>query len=177
MVCSILLFREILNIHTRSWQPPVKPELLDELAGMCVGYCGADIKSLCTEAVLVALRHRYPQISSFNHLFVYVITNVLIDFIKIYESSEKLKINLDSIFVERPHFVHAMQALTPASHRSALIHAIPLSPAFSPLLENTLAKLVRVAQSLFPVSSLRKTKEDLMAFSPKSSSAGIYFYF
>lgn len=55
--------REIIDIHTRSWKPPLQPELMDDLAEMCVGYCGADIKALCTEAVLVALRQRYPQIS------------------------------------------------------------------------------------------------------------------
>lgn len=27
-----------------------------------LGYCGADIKALCTEAAMLALRRRYPQI-------------------------------------------------------------------------------------------------------------------
>jgi hypothetical protein len=29
---------------------------------MSVGYCGADLKALCTEAALRAVRRRYPQI-------------------------------------------------------------------------------------------------------------------
>lgn len=29
-----------------------------------VGYCGADLKSLCAESALVALRSKYPQIYS-----------------------------------------------------------------------------------------------------------------
>lgn len=27
-----------------------------------VGYCGADLKALCTEAAMRALRRRYPQV-------------------------------------------------------------------------------------------------------------------
>lgn len=42
----------------------------DLLCGCCLipsdafhlGYCGADLKALCTEAALHALRRRYPQI-------------------------------------------------------------------------------------------------------------------
>lgn len=34
----------ILNIHTRAWAVPPTPQLLQHLARMSVGYCGADIK-------------------------------------------------------------------------------------------------------------------------------------
>lgn len=55
---------EILRIHTRKWAQPPSPKLIDDLATLCVGYCGADLKSLCTEASLQALRRHYPQIYS-----------------------------------------------------------------------------------------------------------------
>lgn len=35
---------DILRIHTRKWAEPPQPQLLDELASLCVGYCGADLK-------------------------------------------------------------------------------------------------------------------------------------
>lgn len=35
---------EILDIHTRRWAKPPPSELRSELADMCVGYCGADLK-------------------------------------------------------------------------------------------------------------------------------------
>lgn len=54
--------RAILDIHTRAWSPAPSKPLLDDLAGRCVGYCGADLKALCVEAALAALRRRYPQI-------------------------------------------------------------------------------------------------------------------
>uniref|UniRef100_A0A3P9IK93 AAA+ ATPase domain-containing protein n=1 Tax=Oryzias latipes TaxID=8090 RepID=A0A3P9IK93_ORYLA len=56
--------KEILKIHTRQWNPPPSEDFLSELAEKCVGYCGADIRAVCTEAALCALRRRYPQIYS-----------------------------------------------------------------------------------------------------------------
>jgi SpoVK/Ycf46/Vps4 family AAA+-type ATPase len=36
--------RTILGIHSRAWSPQPAPALLDELARLTGGYCGADIK-------------------------------------------------------------------------------------------------------------------------------------
>jgi hypothetical protein len=52
----------ILNIHTRKWAAPPAEALRAELAQACVGYCGADLKALCTEAMLRALRRSLPEI-------------------------------------------------------------------------------------------------------------------
>ncbi|KAA6420881.1 MAG: ATPase family AAA domain-containing protein [Trebouxia sp. A1-2] len=52
----------ILDIHTRKWNQPPAAHLKEDLAHRCVGYCGADLKALCTEASLHALRRQYPQI-------------------------------------------------------------------------------------------------------------------
>jgi hypothetical protein len=93
---------------------------------------------------------------------------------KIYDSKEKLKINLDSIRVEKAHFKHAMRSLIPSSHRSSLVHAIPLAKTHAPLLAAPFANLLLKLQSAFPVASLRKTKEELFAFSAHlASAAGI----
>jgi hypothetical protein len=35
---------DILAIHTSKWAEVPTPELLQELASLCVGYCGADLK-------------------------------------------------------------------------------------------------------------------------------------
>ncbi len=35
---------DILRIHTRKWAQPPSPQLVEELATLCVGYCGADLK-------------------------------------------------------------------------------------------------------------------------------------
>ena len=51
---------EILKIHTRKWSERPADPLVAELSAATVGYCGADLRSLCTEASLAALRRRYP---------------------------------------------------------------------------------------------------------------------
>lgn len=60
------------------------------------GYCGADIKAVCSEAALCALRRRYPQI---------------------YSSSQKLVLDVDSIAITSRDFVTAMSKMVPASQR------------------------------------------------------------
>ena len=104
---------EILRIHTKAWEKPPPQILLDQLATRCVGYCGADLKALCTEAAVHALRRRYPQI---------------------YESDDKLLIDPGQVVPGRVDFRAAMDAITPASHRAAQAHARPLGPLRTPLM-------------------------------------------
>lgn len=74
--------KQIFKIHTADWDPSLSDDFFNKLAAESVGkfwklgkvvfkfeefspvlgYCGADIKGLCTEAALIALRKRYPQI-------------------------------------------------------------------------------------------------------------------
>lgn len=53
-------------------------------------------QALCTEAALSALRRRYPQI---------------------YESNDKLLIDVNSIEVMKKDFIKAMKSITPTAHR------------------------------------------------------------
>jgi SpoVK/Ycf46/Vps4 family AAA+-type ATPase len=86
----------ILDIHSKNWQPALLPTFKDAVAGATAGYCGADIKALCTEATMRAIRRRYPQI---------------------YSSTRKLVIDPAKIRVTLMDFVDAFNGLTPASHR------------------------------------------------------------
>lgn len=54
--------QEILRIHVSQWEQPPNPGLLSNLAEQAVGYCGSDLRALCSEAVIQGLRRRYPQI-------------------------------------------------------------------------------------------------------------------
>jgi SpoVK/Ycf46/Vps4 family AAA+-type ATPase len=54
--------QEILKIHTKGWRPALEERMLSWVAERAVGYCGADLKALCGEACLLALRRRYPQV-------------------------------------------------------------------------------------------------------------------
>lgn len=54
--------QEILRIHVSQWEQPPSSGLLSHLAEQAVGYCGSDLRALCSEAVIQGLRRRYPQI-------------------------------------------------------------------------------------------------------------------
>ncbi|XP_009469346.1 PREDICTED: ATPase family AAA domain-containing protein 2 [Nipponia nippon] len=130
--------KEIFKIHTREWTPKPLDTFLEELAEECVGYCGADIKSLCAEAALCALRRRYPQI---------------------YRSSEKLQLDIASVNVTAKDFVTAMQKTVPASQRAVASPGRALSPISKPLLENTLARILQALQRVFPHAELALKKD------------------
>lgn len=120
---------EILNIHTRKWKRPPVNDLKLELAASCVGYCGADLKALCTEAAIRAFREKYPQV---------------------YTSDDKFLIDVESVEVEKKHFMEAMSTITPAAHRGSIVHSRPLSPVVAPCLQRHLQKAMSVISDLFP---------------------------
>ncbi|XP_066467790.1 ATPase family AAA domain-containing protein 2B isoform X2 [Tiliqua scincoides] len=121
--------KHILQIHTRDWNPKLSDPFLGELAEKCVGYCGADIKALCTEAALIALRRRYPQI---------------------YVSSQKLQLDVSSIVLSAQDFYHAMQNIVPASQRAVMSSGHALSPIIRPLLERTFNDILAILHKVFP---------------------------
>lgn len=53
---------EILKIHVSKWKNQPSDQLLEVLAEKATGYCGSDLRALCTEAVLQGLKRTYPQI-------------------------------------------------------------------------------------------------------------------
>ncbi|KAK6279372.1 hypothetical protein POUND7_019639 [Theobroma cacao] len=100
-----------------------------ELAASCVGYCGADLKALCTEAAIRAFREKYPQV---------------------YTSDDKFLIDVDSVKVEKYHFVEAMSTITPAAHRGSIVHSRPLSLVVAPCLQRHLQKAMNYISDIFP---------------------------
>ncbi|XP_024123834.1 ATPase family AAA domain-containing protein 2 isoform X3 [Oryzias melastigma] len=121
--------KEILKIHTRQWTPQPSDTFLEELADKCVGYCGADIKAVCSEAALCALRRRYPQI---------------------YSSTQKLLLDVDSIVITSKDFVFAMSKMVPAAQRAVVSPAKALIPAIRPLLGATLQNILLIVSKVFP---------------------------
>ncbi|KAH6921688.1 hypothetical protein HPB50_003966 [Hyalomma asiaticum] len=118
----------ILQIHTRDWRPAPSPALLSELASRCTGYCGADLKALCAEAALVALRRSFPQI---------------------YASKEKLQLNIDSVQILPEDYDRAMRKIVPASQRCGASPARPLSTTVRPLLCQVVEKALVYLQNAF----------------------------
>lgn len=101
-----------------------------------LGYCGADIKALCTEAALIALRRRYPQI---------------------YASSHKLQLDVSSIVLNAQDFYHAMQNIVPASQRAVMSSGHALSPIIKPLLERSFNNILAVLQKVFPHAEISQS--------------------
>ncbi|XP_060051457.1 ATPase family AAA domain-containing protein 2 isoform X2 [Erinaceus europaeus] len=130
--------KEILKIHTRDWNPKPLDLFLEELAENCVGYCGADIKSICSEAALCALRRRYPQI---------------------YTTSEKLQLDLSSINISAKDFEVAMQKMIPASQRAVTSPGQALSTIVKPLLESTVEKILEALRRVFPHAESKGNKD------------------
>lgn len=93
------------------------------------GYCGADVKALCTEAVLVALRRRYPQI---------------------YSSSVKLQLDATSVVLRPCDFSKAMRTIVPASQRALAPPGRALSPILRPLLANSFSLVLKALLRVFP---------------------------
>ncbi|XP_059690466.1 ATPase family AAA domain-containing protein 2-like [Gavia stellata] len=141
--------KDIFKIHTRDWTPKPLDMFLEELAEKCVGYCGADIKCLCAEAALCALRRRYPQI---------------------YKSSEKLQLDIASIKITAKDFVMAMQKTVPASRRAVASPGRALSPISKPLLENTLARILQALQGVFPHAELALKKDQQQGITTVAAS-------
>lgn len=136
---------QILNIHTRKWKQPPSKELKLELAASCVGYCGADLKALCTEAAIRAFREKYPQV---------------------YTSDDKFLIDVDSVRVEKYHFVEAMSTITPAAHRGSIVHSRPLSSVVAPCLHRHFQKAMSIISDIFPAlaDSSGSTKSFMLSY-------------
>ena len=126
--------RHILSIHTREWEPKPSQPFINELADYCVGYCGADIKALCTEAALSALRRRYPQV---------------------YTSNKKLLLDVNSIEVTYKDFFKATKAIVPAFQRSIASPARALSETVKPLLQSLLDRALDLLTNIFPKANTK----------------------
>ena len=127
--------RAILEIHSKSWTPPLDNELKDWVTLHSVGYCGADLKALCAETALRALKRRFPQV---------------------YRSTQKLLIDPSKVKVEKLDFVAAMRHLSPSSQRGSITQARPLPPHLRPLLSNSLSSMLRGLAVQFPLYKFRE---------------------
>ena len=107
-----------------------------------VGYCGADIKALCTEAALISLRRQFPQI---------------------YLSANKLVIDVSKINISASDFHSALKAIVPTAQRSDVSFARALAEQVFPLLGVALQDVLSLCCFVFPPSwkCVNKAKESV----------------
>ncbi|KAF9987538.1 ATPase AAA domain-containing protein 2B [Mortierella antarctica] len=129
--------RAIIDINTNGWVPALDEGFKNELARITTRYCGADIKALCTEAALKAIRRRYPQI---------------------YESNEKLQIDASTIVVEEIDLLKSAKSLTPASYRVTGATASPLPINIAPLLKDQFSNICKAVDGLFSGASKHSSR-------------------
>ncbi|ORY19717.1 hypothetical protein BCR34DRAFT_595178 [Clohesyomyces aquaticus] len=126
---NVLGRRAIIDIHTKNWEPPLKPEMKDQLAELTKGYGGADIRALCTEAALNAVQGTYPQI---------------------YQSEKKLLIDPSTIKVLAKDFMVSVNKMVPSSQRTVTATANPLPKQIEPLLRKHLEQILKRIDELIP---------------------------
>ncbi|KAJ7596177.1 hypothetical protein C8J56DRAFT_396420 [Mycena floridula] len=118
----------------REKQRSVGDKRLQGLAEMTKGYGGADLRALCTEAALLAVQRRYPQI---------------------YKSQDRLVLKPESIRVGVKDFVGALGKLVPSSARTSTPALLPLPAHFQPLLGSFVEQVKGAVGRVMPV---RKSK-------------------
>lgn len=127
----------IISIHTKEWNPPLSEDLIEELAEKTVGYCGADIKALCAEAAFLALRRLFPEI---------------------YQSRQKLQLDVSTVKIEAQDFYKALSQIVPAGQRSSAAPGRPLSSVVRPLLQNMLNRVLGALKVTFPQGFTKSSK-------------------
>ncbi|KAK5135078.1 hypothetical protein LTR08_005603 [Meristemomyces frigidus] len=133
--------RQIIDIHTKGWEPPLQPQFKDQLAEITRGYGGADLRALCTEAALNAVQGTYPQI---------------------YSSNQKLVIDPTTIKVLAKDFMISVNKIVPSSERSAASGSAPLKKDVEPLLRRPLIEVARRVDDAIPMKRKATALEEAM---------------
>lgn len=142
--------RAIIDIHTKGWEPSLKPAFKDQLAELTRGYGGADLRALCTEAALNAVQGTYPQI---------------------YSSDKKLLIDPSTIKVLAKDFMISVNKIVPSSERSAASGATPLRKDVEPLLRKPLSQLSNLLDDAIPRKRKATALEEAM-YDDRDDEAG-----
>ncbi|CAM0882027.1 unnamed protein product [Alopecurus aequalis] len=126
----------ILSLHTKNWPSPISGTFLSAVASQTVGYAGADLQAICTQAALNALKRTCP----------------LQDILRSAEKgNEHGRLPLPSIDVDERDWLSALAAAPPpCSQREAGIAANDLvsAPIDSYLLPCLLKPLLHLLISL-----------------------------
>jgi len=125
---------EILGIHTKAWDPPLAPSFKQQLAHLTGGYSGADLRALCAEAAVQAVRRRYPQV---------------------YTTDAKLAIDTDAIRVTAGDWVGALRSVVPTSARVSGTPGVALPQHLQGLLGPVLQQTLAAIRTSFPVPQVK----------------------
>lgn len=125
---------QILKIHSSKWEPRPSDDFFKTMSLKTNGYCGADLKALCTDAVLNSIRRTYPVV---------------------YRTNQKINVNDASIEPNQDDFINAMKTIVPSSVRSDSSAAIPLDSYCQPLLIGKFKTLLKQMELNWPRVQLK----------------------
>ncbi|QLQ77807.1 hypothetical protein HG537_0A00540 [Torulaspora globosa] len=120
---------QILRIHTKKWKTPLSEDFIEQLALLTKGYGGADLRALCTEAALLSIQRKYPQI---------------------YRSDEKLLVDPNEVKVSTSDFMLALKKIVPSSARSTGNTSQPLPDNVKPLLLEQFEEIKSKVTTILP---------------------------
>lgn len=120
---------KILRVHVSQWSVPPSDQLLSHLAEYSAGYCGSDLRALCSEAVIQGLRRTYPQV---------------------YTTDYRLALDPEQVQVEKVDFLKAKSLLVPAAHRVHQSLGRRLPKSLEPLLRKPLDTVLGLCKETFP---------------------------
>ncbi|KAF8695960.1 hypothetical protein HU200_036838 [Digitaria exilis] len=127
----------ILSLHTKNWPSPISGAFLSLIASQTVGYAGADLQAICTQAAINALKRTCP----------------LHDILRSAEKGvEHGRVPLPSVLVEERDWLAALAAAPPpCSQREAGMAANDLvsSPLDSFLVPSLVKPLAQLLISLY----------------------------
>mmetsp|Transcript_2762 Transcript_2762/g.4160 ORF Transcript_2762/g.4160 Transcript_2762/m.4160 type:complete len:1396 (+) Transcript_2762:65-4252(+) len=124
--------RAILDIHTSAWNPPLEEGIKQWIVQASSGYCGADMKALCSEAAIISLRRAYPQV---------------------YSSNVRLEIDPSTLIPTKGDFAAAVSRVIPASRRSGDTTSRSLDGVAVPLLLKHVDATVAKVKDVFSAAS------------------------
>nr|CAH7764178.1 unnamed protein product [Callosobruchus chinensis] len=120
--------KEIIEVHTATWDQQLTPTFIEKLADLTAGFCGADIQALCYEAVLCCVKKQYPKINNI---------------------ATKVKIEVGSLKVGEGDFLEAKMNIVPSTVKQG--HKMRnLSHTIKPLLKRQQNRVIRYIQLLWP---------------------------
>ncbi|KAK1286391.1 ATPase family AAA domain-containing protein [Acorus calamus] len=131
---SVMDRSAILSLHTRSWPKPISEPVLSWVAKQTVGFAGADLQALCTQAAIIALKRNCSLkglMSSAEKSFIH-----------------GKRILLPSIVVEETDWLAALSCVPPPCSRREAgmaandVFSSPLHPHLIPCLLQPLLHLL-----------------------------------
>lgn len=146
--------RVILDIHTKGFDPAVPEDLKDKLAEMTKGCSGADIESLCREATLAAIQRTFPQI---------------------YNSDQKLEIDVNQIEVKPKDFLLTLDKIVPSSQRAAATAMKPKKMRVEPLIRRAVDDVIKMVGDIMPQKRKTTALEEAM-FDDHDDPMALEFY-